>query len=134
MSFSEEGMLPSAPWGGLRRASGAESSGISPLRWLGKVSFRYDAHSQGLVLVGEVFFGASFGGIWARGLAVFPTGDGARSGRSTKSACERLRGSNFWLPRVAARGCWPELVVARYFGLDTKPATLDAHASEWCAA
>jgi len=48
------------------------------------------------VLVGEVFFGASFGGIWARGLAVFPTGDGGRNGRATKAACERSRGSKFF--------------------------------------
>ena len=64
-------------------------------------------------------------------LAVWLTGDRARSCRAVKATRQLSRGSNFWLPRVAARGFWPVFVVALGSGLVTKPAPWDAHAGAW---
>jgi hypothetical protein len=98
---------------------------------LDKLRRRCDAHSHGWVQHVEVYCGGRFGGFLGEGPAVLPKGDGARSGRAAKDTRQRSRESNFWLPRVAARGFWPVFVVALGSGLVTKPAPWDAHAGAW---
>ena len=46
-----------------------------------------------------------FGGFLGDALAVWLTGDRARSCRAAKAKRQLSRESNFWLPRVAVRGC-----------------------------
>jgi hypothetical protein len=108
-------------WGGCCACEKWNHTGQAPcVRWT-SCAAAATRTADGWVRGGADSLGAAFGGSWATYLAVFPPGEGARSCRATKTACERSRESNFWLPRVAARGSWPELVVARQFGLVTKP-------------